>query len=127
MSLALDFSNVFEWAAQSIEVWEREPTVDERGVSEGTEVDDSRRSVLAMITTETDFRNRAMNEGEHMVGTIDLHILPPDIFYTKELDGKQTYLTFGGYTFKVIDKVPVNATHLSYRAERFNDPGNDRY
>jgi hypothetical protein len=125
--LALDFSSVFDWAAKSITAWERDISTDERGVSEGIEVEDSRREVMAMIVTESDFRNRFMAEGEHMEGTVDVHIMPPDQFYTKEADGKQTYFTFEGYTFKVADKIPVNATHLSYRAVRFNDTGNDRY
>lgn len=127
MSLALDFSSVFDWAAQSITAWEREDSQNDQGVFEGREVDDSSRSVMAMVVTESDFRNRFMAEGEHMEGTVDVHIMPPDEFYTKEADGKQTYFTFNGYTFKVADKIPVNATHLSYRAVRFNDPGNDRY
>jgi hypothetical protein len=127
LSLALDFSGVFDWAAKSVNAWEREDTQNEQGVSEGIEVDGSRRDVLAMIVTESDFRNRFMAEGEHMEGTVDIHIMPPDQFYTKEADGKQTYFTFEGYTFKVADKIPVNATHLSYRAVRFNDTGNDRY
>jgi len=127
MSANLDFGGVFEWNSQSITVWERENSTDDRGVSEGREVDSSRRTVQAMITSEGDFRGRFMSEGEHMEGTIDIHIMPPDIFYTKELDGKQTYLIFNGYTFKIADLIPVNATHLSYRAVRFNDAGNDRY
>jgi hypothetical protein len=80
-----------------------------------------------MIVTETDFRSRFQAEGEHAEGTVDVHIMPPDQFFVKELDGKQTYFDFEGYTFKVCDRIPVNATHLSYRAVRFNDAGDQRY
>ena len=127
MSLQLDFSEVFDWAAQPLEVWERENTSDERGVSEGREISGSRRTVQAMITTETDFRSDFAAIGDHAVGGVTLHIMPPDQFFTKERDGKQTYFTFGKYMFKVADIVPVNATHRTYMAARFNDPGNDRY
>lgn len=127
MSLALDFPDVFAWAAQDVVAWERTNSQDDRGVSEGVEVAGSRRTVAAMVVTETDFRGRFMAEGEHVEGTVDVHIMPPDSFFIKERDGKQTYFQFGQYTFKVTDIVPVNATHLSYRATRFNDAGNDRY
>jgi hypothetical protein len=123
----LDFTNVFSWNSQSVEVWEREYSTDGRGISAGREVDSSRRQVLMMVTTETDFRAKFQAEGDHAEGTVDVHIMPPDMFYTKERDNKQTYFTFGSYTFKVADIIPVNATHLSYRAVRFNDPGDDRY
>ena len=127
MALALDFTNVFTWASQPIEAWEHEDSRDDRGVSEGREVEDSRRSVMAMITTETDFRAKFQAEGIHMDGTVDIHIMPPDEFYVQERDGKQTYFSFDGYTFKVADLIPVNASHLSYRATRFNDTRDGRY
>jgi hypothetical protein len=127
MSLQFDFARVFDWAAQPVEAWDREESEDERGVVAGREIEESRRTVQAMITTETDLRGDFNTQGDHAIGTIDIHIMPPDQFFTKERDGKQTYLTFGSYTFKVADIVPVNATHLSYRATRFNDPGDDRY
>lgn len=127
MSLALDFSGVFEWAAKSLTAWEREDTQNDQGVSEGRDVDGSSREVQAMIVTETDFRSRFQAEGEHAEGTVDVHIMPPDQFFVKEIDGKQTYFDFEGYTFKVCDRIPVNATHLSYRAVRFNDAGDERY
>lgn len=127
MALALDFQNVFAWASQSVEAWEHESSSDDRGVSEGVEVEGSRRMVSAMITTETDFRAKFMAEGTHMDGTVDVHIMPPDVFYVQERDGKQTYFSFDGYTFKVSDLIPVNASHLSYRATRFNDTRDGRY
>ena len=127
MSLDLNFADVFDWASQPLVVWERTNSQDDQGVSEGIEVPLSHRTVQAMVVTETDFRGRFQAEGEHVEGTVDVHIYPPDAFYIKERDGKQTYFTFGQYTFKVADLVPVNATHLSYRAVRFNDAGNDRY
>ena len=127
MALALDFTNVFAWASQSVEAWEQEYSTDDRGVNEGREIDGSRRSVMAMITTETDFRSKFQAEGTHMDGTVDIHIMPPDAFYVQERDNKQTYFTFDGYTFKVADLIPVNASHLSYRATRFNDTRNGRY
>ena len=58
MSLQLDFSGVFEWAAKSLTAWEREDTQNEQGVSEGRDVEGSSREVQAMIVTETDFRSR---------------------------------------------------------------------
>ncbi len=123
----LDLTGVFDWNSQSIEAWDREDFRDEKGLAQGREIDGSKRNVMAMITTETDFRMQFKAEGESADGTVDIHIMPPDQFFVKERDGKQTYFTFQGYTFKVADLIPVNATHLSYRAKRFNDTGDNRY
>lgn len=123
----LDLTGVFDWNSQPIEKWEREDYRDDRGVASGREIAGSRVTVMAMVTTETDFRQQFKAEGESAEGTLDIHIMPPDQFFVKERDGKQTYFIFEGYTFKVADLIPVNATHLSYRAIRFNDTGDNRY
>jgi hypothetical protein len=123
----LDLTGVFYWNPQYVEAWDREDYRDNQGLAQGREVDNSRRTVMCMITTETDFRSKFLNIGENLDGTVDIHIMPPDQFFVKERDSKQTYFTFEGFTFKVADLIPVNATHLSYRATRFNDAGDDRY
>lgn len=123
----LDLTGVFDWNSQIVVAWDREDYSDGRGLAQGREIAGSRRNVMAMVTTETDFRQQFKAEGESAEGTVDIHIMPPDQFFVKEHDGKQTYFIFNGYTFKVADLIPVNATHLSYRATRFNDTGNDRY
>lgn len=127
MSLNLDFTGVFQWASQPVEAWDREDYRDNQGLAQGREIDGSRRTVDAMVVTETDFRGKFTNIGETLDGTVDIHIMPPEQFYVKERDGKQTYFTFNGIMFKVADLIPVNATHLSYRATRFNDAGDNRY
>jgi len=123
----LDLTGVFDWNSQVVVAWDREDYRDTQGIAQGREIDGSRRNVMAMITTETDFRQQFRQDGESADGTVDIHVMPPEQFFVKERDGKQTYFNFGGYTFKVKDLIPVNATHLSYRATRFNDAGDDRY
>ena len=122
-----EYCDVFADFQETVEAWERSPVTDELGVTEGRDVEGSRRTVWAVVTTETDFRLQFQAEGDHAEGTVDIHVRPPERFYTSEVDGKQTYFTFNGYTFKVRDLIPLHATHKCYRAVRFNDAGNDRY
>ena len=122
-----DFTSIFDWKSVPITVWESLDVQDERGVYKRQEIAGSRRTIQAVITTETDLRGHFMATGDHVDGTVDTHIMPPDAFYTKERDGKQTYFDFEGYTYKVSDIVFVNAMHKCYRSVRFNDTGNNRY
>jgi len=120
------YCDVFADFQEPIHAWERQPVTDELGMTEGRDAG-TQRTVWAVVTTETDFWMQFQAEGDHAEGTVDIHVRPPDRFYTSEIDGKQTYFTYNGYTFKVRDLIPLHATHLCYRAVRFNDPGNNRY